>query len=379
MASSSVPSQLSPQLSTLVRLAPLQLREVPAHPDLPTTANKQSSLAAPSQDEDTRQPELLPFLTTLLNDGIDFLSQRSLEDNFKHHSNKSAPPSASDVEVLVRSISTATLNEIAWASPGPERRGSSASANVANPTPKVRRSKPKELQAEHWFTRRSVHDNISSKSTEKPGHASWEEFLFGLRDNHSKHEEEFTPTLFDARKVVDWQGQVRKLDEEGSLRKEGLSDVTVSMYEMCHDVPTPLKPRMFSALVVTASLLGRKSMDEGDKEKFVAVTVPVQLGMGVQPAFYSNFRNLKEGEDAKKKREVVPGLYAAVETGTLRNKKDGDGEEIDWIMATASDAKGVLPMWMQKLALPGAVPKDVEYFIKWIKTVDDARIDRGDG
>lgn len=381
MASPSAPSQSSSpsQLSTLVRLAPLQLREVPAHPDLPTTPSKESSLAPPSQYENAQQPELLPFLTTLLNDGLAFLSQRSLQDNFKHHSNKSAPPSASEVEVLVRSISTAALNETPWASPSPERRGSSASANGATSTPKVQRSKPKELQAEHWFTRRSIHDNISSKSTKKPGHASWEEFLFGLRDNHSKHEEEFTPTLFDARKVVDWQGQVHKLDEEGSLRKEGFSDVTVSMYEMCHDVPTPLKPRMFSVLVVTASLLGRKSMDEGDKEKFVAVTVPVQLGAGVKPAFYSNFRNLKEGEDAKKEREVVPGLYAAVETGTLRNKKEGKGEEVDWIMATASDAKGVLPMWMQKLALPGAVPKDVEYFMKWIKNVDDARIDRGDG
>lgn len=120
-------------------------------------------------------------------------------------------------------------------------------------------------------------------------------------------------------------------------------------------------------------------MAEGDKEKFVAVTVPVQLGTSVKPAFYANFRNLKEGEDAKKKREVVPGLYAAVETGTLRTQRDREGEEVEWVMATASDAKGVLPMWMQRLALPGAVPKDVEYFMKWIKTVDDARIDRGDG
>jgi hypothetical protein len=35
-------------------------------------------------------------------------------------------------------------------------------------------------------------------------------------------------------------------------------------------------------------------------------------------------------------------------------------------------------MFLQKLALPGAVPKDVSYFMKWIKTVDDARIEGGD-
>jgi Protein of unknown function (DUF3074) len=75
----------------------------------------------------------------------------------------------------------------------------------------------------------------------------------------------------------------------------------------------------------------------------------------------------------------VQGLYTAVETCTLRKKSAGEGEEIDWIMATASDTKGNLPMWVQKLALPGAVPKDVSYFTKWIKGVDDGRIENGDG
>jgi Protein of unknown function (DUF3074) len=379
-ASASASAQTSPQSSVLVRLAPLQLNEIPAHPDLPATANKQTSLALPDNgsSEDVQQPDLLPFLTTILNDGLAFLSRRNLEENFKHHSNKSAPPSAADVEVLVNSISSAALNKIPWADPGTERRGSSASTNAAMAS-KVRRRKPKDLQAEHWFTRRSIHENVSSKHVEKPGHASWEEFLFGLRDNHSKHEEEFTPTLFDARKVVDWSGQVRKLEEEGALSREGFGDLTMSLNEMCHDVPSPLKPRVFGVLVVTASLVGNKRMLEEDHEKFVAVTVPVQMGVGVKPAFYANFRNLKEGEDSKQKREVVQGLYTAVETCTLRKKSAGEGEEIDWIMATASDTKGNLPMWVQKLALPGAVPKDVSYFTKWIKGVDDGRIENGDG
>ena len=42
-----------------------------------------------------------------------------------------------------------------------------------------------------------------------------------------------------------------------------------------------------------------------------------------------------------------------------------EGGEIDWIMATASDSKGVLPMWTQKMALPGAISKDVGLFVKW--------------
>lgn len=34
-------------------------------------------------------------------------------------------------------------------------------------------------------------------------------------------------------------------------------------------------------------------------------------------------------------------------------------------MATASDAKGYLPMWAQKLGVPGAVVNDVGLFMKW--------------
>ena len=39
---------------------------------------------------------------------------------------------------------------------------------------------------------------------------------------------------------------------------------------------------------------------------------------------------------------------------------------IEWIMATASDAKGWLPMWAQKMGVPGAVVKDVGLLIKWV-------------
>ena len=38
---------------------------------------------------------------------------------------------------------------------------------------------------------------------------------------------------------------------------------------------------------------------------------------------------------------------------------------VEWVMAVASDAKGWLPMWIQKMALPGAIVKDVGLFTKW--------------
>lgn len=39
---------------------------------------------------------------------------------------------------------------------------------------------------------------------------------------------------------------------------------------------------------------------------------------------------------------------------------------IEWVMATASDAKGSLPMAVQKLGTPPAVVKDVGLFMGWI-------------
>lgn len=40
-------------------------------------------------------------------------------------------------------------------------------------------------------------------------------------------------------------------------------------------------------------------------------------------------------------------------------------QNIEWTMATASDAKGWLPMWAQKLGVPSAIVKDVGLFLKW--------------
>lgn len=40
--------------------------------------------------------------------------------------------------------------------------------------------------------------------------------------------------------------------------------------------------------------------------------------------------------------------------------------DVEWMMATASDAKGNLPMAVQKLGVPGAIVNDVGFFIKWI-------------
>lgn len=67
-------------------------------------------------------------------------------------------------------------------------------------------------------------------------------------------------------------------------------------------------------------------------------------------------------------RGAVVGAYVSVErVRRVQSGEDGGGGgSIEWIMATASDAKGVLPLWVQTRAVPGQVAVDVPYFLGWV-------------
>lgn len=322
---------MAPKHSNLIRLAPLQLGDLPAHPVLPLSKNS--------------RPEVSAFLRTLLDDGTAFLDPSTFNQTFSHHSTKTSAPSAAPVETLTHTISASEISQIDWSS-------SSTSSPVA-------RSKPRACGAENWAARRSIHEDVSSKSTSKPGHASWAEFVFGLRDSHSVRELEFTPSLYDARLVVDWGEEVAAL--AGRAEMGAYTHPTMAIYEMCHVIPGPMmSPRCFPVLVATASV---------DENRFVAVTVPVNLAVaGFDEPFYSSNRNVRDGTTAQQRREILAGVYTAVELVTRNPEKN----EIEWTMATASDAKGNLPTWLQKASVPSQIAKDVGYFMKWIPTVGEA-------
>ncbi|KAJ9602552.1 hypothetical protein H2200_013095 [Cladophialophora chaetospira] len=359
--------------SNLVRLAPLQLGEVPTHKSLPSS-------------DTVDQPDLLAFLLTLLDDGLDFLSPTSFIASFKELSTKTALPSEAKVDVSVCDIAQRELEQIVKWEGGPSKRitsdddtngargqGSMGQEEIYS---RPKRSKPPTSVlsgGEHWFARKSVHKDLSSRDTTSPGNASWKEFIYGLRDNHSKHEEDFTPSLYDAYQVCNWDEQVKVLESQGKIvGKDGkkYSCVTMSIYEMCHALPPPTSARCFPVLVVTASI---------NPEEFIAVTVPVKLGSDVSSSFYASGRHATEGKTPQQRKSVVQGIYAAVETVRRRPREGAaqgvEGNEVEWIMATASDAKGNLPMWLQKKSMPGQLPKDVSYFMTWIKNVPEGELE----
>lgn len=123
----------------------------------------------------------------------------------------------------------------------------------------------------------------------------------------------------------------------------------VPVYEMCHKIPAPLKPRVFTVCVVAARI-GAK--------KFVTAQIPVDLTK-YDGALYANGRNVTEGTSADKKKAVVAGKYVSIERVTEL------GEKSSWEMITCSDAGGALPLAVQKLAITGQIIKDVGFFIEW--------------
>ena len=130
----------------------------------------------------------------------------------------------------------------------------------------------------------------------------------------------------------------------------------VIVYEMCHKMPPPLNNRCFATLVASARTT---SPDRG----FVVVQVPVDIA-AVPASLYSSGRNKTEGADALKKQKVVMGQYVSIERVRLLPEEGSPGV-VEWEMATASDARGSLPMGLQKMGVPGAIVKDVGFFLGW--------------
>jgi len=187
---------------------------------------------------------------------------------------------------------------------------------------------------ETWFCRRSCHRNKAEKGT-----ASWEEFTRCFKEHHAESEDAFTPTVIGAREAMKWDASGIEVEVHGGR----WINITVAVEEMKHKIdPKPLKNRTFPVVQVAAALAGT--------EEFLVVSIPL-----------TDFNKSPYAEFARDKSLVV-AAYASIERVRVL-PSNGD---VEWIMATASNAGGVLPQWMQNLAVPGAVAKDVEMFLAWI-------------
>lgn len=190
---------------------------------------------------------------------------------------------------------------------------------------------------ERWFCRRSVHRNAAEKGT-----ATWDEFTHSFKDHHAESEDAFTPTVIGSREAMSWDTQGMEISSHGGT----WVNPTVCVVEMKHKIdPKPLKNRTFPVVQVTASL--------ANTQEFFVISIPL-----------TDFQNSPHSEFARDKSLVV-GSYASIERIRVLPKSG----EIEWIMATASNAGGVLPQWIQNLAVGGMVAHDVDLFMAWIPSL----------
>ncbi|KAI1749406.1 hypothetical protein F4782DRAFT_513711 [Xylaria castorea] len=264
--------------------------------------------------------ELKPFFASILKEALPFIdgaapktSSSDAKKLWKSKGAKSSPESAAKVEVLERVISAKELQAIA------SKHGIKS-----------------KVDEETWAVRLSVHEDAAKKGT-----ASWEEFDHSFRLEHGKTEMAFTPNVIGANEAQRWDCTGIELEEAG----QSWDRFQLVVEEMRHKIGRPiLKDRTFPVLQLSCAV------KEGTgAQEFVIVSIPV-------PDFATSDKaNLSKEKDAQ------IAYYVSVER--IRKLNDGKTE---WLLGTASDAAGVLPLWIQDKALVGIVWKDVPMFLGWI-------------
>ncbi|KAF2840309.1 hypothetical protein M501DRAFT_690692 [Patellaria atrata CBS 101060] len=177
-------------------------------------------------------------------------------------------------------------------------------------------------QDERWTSRSSTHEDKSAFRT-----ASWDEFNAVLFTDRNRNEGRYTPDILEVTEVCNWNDKMPQLED-------GLTDISLSLWAMYHKMPTFLSNRRFMVIVATARF---------SDNMFLTVKVPVE------PVHNST-------------RPCIDGQYVSIE----KVERFPDSREIQWDMATASDAGGMLPLWVQRPGIGPAIAKDVGLVMKYL-------------
>ena len=259
--------------------------------------------------------ELSPLLQSMLTEGLHFLSSLPSPDapsqsvgTWRFMDTKYFFNSHGAVHMYERMVTASELRN--------RVKTNTISSELARTLPEV------------WFLRRSIHQNDAVN-----GSASWEEFEQCFKDDHAKYEKAYTPTVSKTTRLHEWNCSGMDVEIDG----QKWENFTLRREESTHTVPFPLKNRIFPVFQVTASQKGKK--------EFVIVQVAVR----------DNSAEMREGG------RVLRGAYTSVER--IRELDDG---QIEWVMGCTSEARGMIPSWVQRKSVPGHLAKDVDMFMTWV-------------
>ena len=107
-------------LGNLVRLLPMHINELPAHPSLespigtPSGPTKSaSSPSRPGQDGSSERPDLISFMEEVLDQAAIFVDD-TLPATFTEGPLKKSPPATAKVRLLSRNITAGEIEAIPW-------------------------------------------------------------------------------------------------------------------------------------------------------------------------------------------------------------------------------------------------------------------------
>ncbi|WVQ79236.1 hypothetical protein IAT38_001332 [Cryptococcus sp. DSM 104549] len=154
----------------------------------------------------------------------------------------------------------------------------------------------------------------------------YERFRRGLLEYHSENEREYIEACRETECL--------------HVYKKHVAEV----WRLTYKTPPPTNPRTFVVLLLSRELI---TEPRGERE-FMNISLPF-----VHP-------DCPEKKGAEKGR--VRGKYVSVE----RVREIKGGKEVEWRMATSSDAGGNIPRFVTNQSLPGSISEDVPSFLSWM-------------
>lgn len=197
----------------------------------------------------------------------------------------------------------------------------------------------KTIDGKYWCGRsNTLQDDDSNQWYQK-----FLKYLIGIDENgilqklnHTKHEGEYIHSL----------KSYQELDNDDPIKKEE----GFVLVQLLYDIGPIFKKREFIEYILIQSPIDHSiykpnNNNNPDEEVSLIISVPEDL---------THRKNIIDN--------TVRATYESIER-VIYNKVT---REIQWDMITSSDAKGCLPMWLQKTGINKSISLDVPSFLEYI-------------
>lgn len=190
--------QSSPSGPNYLRLEPLSFSSLPSHDD-------------ESLDQNAHRPRLESFLISVLSQAQTLVCS-TIPHRFKADRKlRSSAPSTAKVQLFTSSLPSSSSTA-----------GAGAGATISGDSG----------TEDYWVCRKSIHADSSTQR----GSASWSEFESGLRENHSEHEMEYTPSVASVENLLHWpivatlDGGWKEIDMHGSFVLRPVPNILIRFF-----------------------------------------------------------------------------------------------------------------------------------------------------